>query len=95
MTQEQLIKREKFTSIQEAQAGLTNILKIAEKNGNFYRVLRNNEPIGVLLPNSVWENLLENLEALSSPSYVKSISEARNSKKVYTAKQVKEQLELD
>lgn len=38
-----MIKKEKFTSIQEAQAGLTNLLKTAEKEGFFYRVLRRNK----------------------------------------------------
>ncbi|MEK7595420.1 MAG: hypothetical protein AAB443_02430 [Patescibacteria group bacterium] len=94
MTQEQLIKREKFTSIQAAQAGLTSILIKAQKGGFFYRVLRNNQPLGVLLPNKVWESILEDLEAINSPSYLKSIEEARNSKELYTVDQVKKELNL-
>ncbi|OGC49889.1 hypothetical protein A2716_00825 [candidate division WWE3 bacterium RIFCSPHIGHO2_01_FULL_40_23] len=94
MTQEQIIKKERFTSIQEAQAGLTNILKKAQEGEFFYRVLRNNEPIGVLLPNNLWEDLIEDLEALSSPNYLKSIKEARKSKKFYTLEEVKKQLNL-
>ncbi len=94
MTLEQLIKREKFTSIQSAQAGLTNILRKAEKEGFFYRVLRNNEPLGVLLPNNVWESLLEDLEAINSPTYLKSIKESRNSKKIFPAEEVKKVLRI-
>lgn len=94
MIQEQLIKKEKFTSIQEAQAGLTNILNEAKKKGNFYRVLRNNKPLGVLLPNNVWESLLEDLEAINSASYLQSIQEARRSAKLISSDEVKKQLNL-
>ena len=94
MTQKQLIKKERFTSIQAAQAGLTNILKKAEDGEFFYRVLRNNEPIGVLLPNNLWEDLIEDLEALNSPNYLKSIEESRASTKRYSAEEVKKKLNL-
>ncbi len=94
MTSEQMIKKEKFTSIQEAQAGLTNLLKMAEEEGFFYRVLRNNQPLGVLIPNSLWEDLLEDLEGLNSPTYLKSIREARKSKKSYSLEEAKKQLNL-
>ena len=94
MIQEQLIKKERFTSIQSAQAGLTNILMQAQKGGNFYRVLRNNEPLGVLIPNNVWENLLEDIEGINSPNYINSIQEARKSSKLCSAKKIKEQLNI-
>ncbi|MBI2620780.1 type II toxin-antitoxin system Phd/YefM family antitoxin [candidate division WWE3 bacterium] len=94
MIQEQLIKKEKFTSIQEVQAGLTNILNEAKKEGNFYRVLRNNKPLGVLLPNNVWESLLEDLEAINSVNYLQSIQEARRSVKLISSDEVKRQLNL-
>ncbi len=85
----QLINNEDFTSIKEAQAGLTKLLEKAEKKGNFYRVLRNNEPIGVLVPSNVWSSLIEDLEALSSPSYIKSIAKARKEGKEYSSQEVK------
>ena len=94
MIQEQLIKKEKFTSIQSAQAGLTEIMKKAEQEGHFYRVLRNNEPIGVLLPNNLWDALLEDLEALNSASYIASIKEARASSKRISSEKVKKELSL-
>ncbi len=94
MTSEQLIKKERFTSIQSAQAGLTNILKKAQDGEFFYRVLRNNEPVGVLLPNNLWEDLVEDLEALNSQNYLKSIKEARNSKKELTLQEIKKKLNL-
>ena len=94
MIKEQLIKREKFTSIQEAQAGLTGILTKAEREGFFYRVLRNNSPLGVLLPNAVWESLLEDLDGINSPNYLKSVAEARKSSKKYSSKQVRKELNI-
>jgi len=84
----QLITDEEFTSIQEAQAGLSRLFDRASKKGNFYRVMRNNKSLGVLIPDNLWESFLEDLEALSSPAYLRSIEEARKSKKLYSAKEV-------
>lgn len=83
---------EKFTSVQEAQAGLTKLLVKAQSEGFYYRLLRNNKPLGILLPNVVWEDLLEDLEALSSQKYLEKIAKARRSKRSYTAKEVKKTL---
>lgn len=88
----QLISNEKFTSIQKAQAGLTRLLQRAAKKGSFYRVMRNNKPLGVLIPDSLWASLLEDLEALSSRAYLESIREARLSKKRYSSQEVKKVL---
>ena len=65
----QLIRDEKFTNIQKAQAGLTRLFRSAAKTGSFYRVLKNDEPLGVLIPNPLWEDLIEDLEAMSSPNF--------------------------
>lgn len=91
----QLITSEDFTSIQKAQAGLTKVFKKAERNGKFVRVLRNNEPVGVLVPNLMWESFLEDLEALSSPNYLKRIAESRADKVRYSSAQVKKMLGMD
>lgn len=88
----QLIVDEKFTSIQKAQAGLVKLLVQAEKEESFYRVLKNNKPIGVLLPNKTWESLLEDLEALSSQKYLAQIRKARLEKKNISSSQVKKRL---
>lgn len=88
----QLITSEKFTSIQEAQAGLAKLFNRAADEGGFYRVLRNNRSLGVLVPDRTWESLLEDLEALSSPSYLRMIEESRRSRKRYSANEVKSQL---
>ena len=70
---QKLIRTQQFTSIQEAQAGLARLFEKADKKGNFLQVLRNNKSLGVLIPNRVWDSLIEDLEALSSESYLKEI----------------------
>ncbi|MBU0708796.1 type II toxin-antitoxin system Phd/YefM family antitoxin [Patescibacteria group bacterium] len=85
----QLITNEDFTNVQQAQAGISKLFKKAAKNGRFYRVMRNNEALGVLIPNDLWESLVEDLEALSSSTYLRMIAESRDDKKRFTAKEVK------
>ena len=91
---QQLINDERFTNVQHAQAGLTKLLYIAAKSGTFYRALKNDEPLGVLIPNSTWESLTEDFEALSSPNYLRQIAAARKSKTRFTLEEVKKQLGL-
>lgn len=91
----QLITSEGFTSVQKIQAGVTKILKSAEKAGKFVRILRNNEPVGVLVPNNVWEAYLEDLEALSSENYLKRIAQSRADKVRFSSAQVKKMLGLN
>ncbi len=91
----QLIANEDFTSVQKVQAGVTKILEKAEKDGKFIRVMRNNEPVGVLVPNRVWESFLEDLEALSSENYIKIIAKSRADKVRYSSTQVKKILGID
>lgn len=76
----QLIIDERFTNIQGAQAGLTKLFTDAEKAGNFYTVLRNDQPLGVLIPRGMWGSLVEDLEALSNPNFREKIAKARLSK---------------
>lgn len=93
--QRQLINDEDFTSVQKVQAGVSKILKKAEKAGKFVRILRNNEPVGVLVPNNVWESFLEDLEALSSETYLKRIAESRADKVRYSSAEVKKMLGIE
>jgi len=90
----QLINDEKFTNIQKAQAGLTRLFLEAEETGSFYRVLKNDQSLGVLLPDSLWQSLIEDLEALSSPNFRQKIAKARKEKKTIKASEVKKQLGL-
>jgi len=90
----QLINDEKFTNIQKAQAGLTRLFLEAKKTGSFYRVLRNDQPLGVLLPENIWQSLIEDLEALSSPTFRQKIAKARKERKTIKSSEVKKQLGL-
>ena len=91
---QQLINDEKFTNIQKAQAGLTRLFNHAHETSSFYRVLKNDQPLGVLIPEKIWRSLVEDLEALSSPSYRSRIDKARRQKKTISASQFKKQLAL-
>lgn len=88
----QLIAQEDFTSVQEVQAGTTRLFAKAAKRRKFYRVMRNRQALGVMIPNCVWESLLEDLEAMSSPRYLETIKKSRRSKKFYTAAQTEKEL---
>ena len=88
----QLISQEEFASVQEAQAGITKLFTRAKDKKKFIRIMRNQEPLGVLIPNELWMSLIEDLEALSSLKYIKDIEASRNDKKRYSAEKVKEML---
>ena len=90
----QLIAHEDFTSIQEIHRDATGVFQRAAKHGKFLRVMRNQKPLGVLVPNRVWENLMEDFEASYSPNYLKQIALSRRSKKRYSAEEVKKMLHL-
>lgn len=90
----QLIAQEDFTSVQQAQAGITRLFKKAAQNGKFYRVMRNQQPLGVLIPNDLWDSFLEDLEALASPNYLNRIAQSRQDKTYYSSNQVKKLLGL-
>jgi hypothetical protein len=89
----QLIRDEKFTNIQNAQAGLTKLFEKAAKTMSFYRVMKNDTPLGVLVPNEMWEDFLEDMEALSSVHLRKSIALSRKDKKRYTLEEVKQMID--
>lgn len=91
---QQLINDEKFTNIQKAQAGLTRLFQNAQKTSSFYRVMKNDKPLGVLIPNNIWESWVEDFEALSSPSYLKRIIKARQEKGGLTLDKLKKKYNL-
>lgn len=90
----QLINDEKFTNIQTAQAGLTRLFTKARETSSFYRVMKNDKPLGVLLPENIWESFVEDLEALSSPSFRHRIAKSRADKKTVSSDRVKKQFNL-
>ena len=91
----QLISREEFASVQQVQAGVSRLLQKAAKERKFLRVMRNQEPLGVLIPNEVWNELLEDFEAANSANYQQMVVRARKSKKKYSAVEIKKELGLD
>lgn len=90
----QFITDEKFTNIQQAQAGLTRLFQQAKKSLSFYRVMKNDEPLGVLVPENIWQNIMEDIEALTSSTFKRKIARARKDKKRISAKDVKRKLGL-
>ena len=91
---QQLINDEKFVNIQKAQAGLTSLLLAAQKTDSFYRVLRNDQPVGVLIPEKLWQSITEDFEALSSPNYRSRIGKIRAEKRTIKSSVLKKQLGL-
>ena len=85
----QLISDEKFTNIQRAQAGLTRLFEDAAKTMSFYRVMKNDKPLWVLVPNEMWEDFIEDLEAMTSTPYLARIAKARKEKCGITLEQLK------
>lgn len=89
---QQILSDEKFTNIQRAQAGLTRLFQKAGQTLSFYRVMKNDKPVGVLIPTNVWEGMVEDIEALSSAAYRSRIAKARTDKTRYPASIVKKKL---
>jgi len=89
-----LIQQETFASVQEVPAGISRLLRKAQTAGVFIRVIKNSKPIGVLMPNTTFEALTEDLLALASSTYQYNIHKARQEEKTYSAKQVKKLLGL-
>jgi len=85
----QLITQEDFASVQEAQAGITKLFQKASNKGKFIRIMRNQKPLGVLIPNNVWESLLEDFEASLSQRYRKDIAESRRQKNLIGSEEAK------
>lgn len=94
--QTQIILQESFTNVQRAQSGLTRLFRQAAKDNQFVRVMKNNEALGVLIPDSLWLEWLEDFEALKSKAYIRKIDRARREPRqgLLSAKQLKRQLGL-
>lgn len=83
-----LLTRQQIISTRHFQSKFANIVKEAEKKGNYYNVVKNGESLGIFMPISAWESFLEDLEALISKNYLKKIKKARESKGGYNLKQL-------
>lgn len=62
----QLIVDEEFVSVQKAQAGFSKIAREAERKGKILRIMRNNESLGVFVPNKIFLKFVKLLENLSA-----------------------------
>ncbi|MDP1722655.1 MAG: hypothetical protein Q8L37_05585 [Candidatus Gottesmanbacteria bacterium] len=91
---QQLIADEKFTNIQRAQAGLTRLFQEAHRTMSFFRVMKNDKPLGVIIPNEMWEDFVEDLEAISSPQYLARIAKARKEKGGISMDQLKKKYKI-
>ena len=81
--------REKLISVREIESEVEDLLRRAEAGEFYYKILLDNKPLGVLVPYTMWDELLEDLEMYSSSNFLKSIREARKSKVFYTPEQIK------
>lgn len=77
MTPAQLLTAQEIISTKHFQSKFASVTREAIKNGKFYNIVRNSKSIGVFLPKRMWESLLEDMEALSSPNYLKKIARSR------------------
>jgi PHD/YefM family antitoxin component YafN of YafNO toxin-antitoxin module len=65
-----LLTNQKFVSVAELQAGSARLLSLAEKSRSFYKVMKNNKPVGTLVPENVWNALILQLRLLSSKEMI-------------------------
>ncbi|MFH1959066.1 MAG: hypothetical protein ABIJ22_01940 [Patescibacteria group bacterium] len=91
----QLISLQNFTSVQEVQSGISKLFKKAKKNSQFYTVLRNQEPLGVLIPQKLWEDFIEDIEAMQSPNYLQQIAKSRAQKTLISSEEIEKELSDD
>lgn len=76
-----LITSQKIISTRQFQSQFAKMLKHAEEQGIYYNVVKNGQTVGVFLPTCFWESLLEDMEAIASPGYLKSIEKSREQSK--------------
>ncbi|MFH1292317.1 MAG: hypothetical protein ABIH87_03925 [bacterium] len=71
-----LLQNEGVVNIKELQKSPSRYLK------GLTRILRGKETLGYFITGAVFDDLIEDMEAMSSPNYLKSIIRARQSKKL-------------
>ncbi len=82
MTTQELIglskfmKKENFVSIKELQKSPTKSLSW---NDDIKFIMNNWKPMWVFVDYAMWEDILEDMEALSSEKYIKMVEESRKS----------------
>ena len=78
-----LLKHESMVNIKELQKSPSRHLQ------GVTRILRGKTTLGYFFAEDIFSDLIEDMEAMSSPNYLKSIMKARRSKKLTTLSQVK------
>ena len=71
-----LLQNEGVVNIKELQKSPSRYLR------GITRILRGKETLGYFLTGSIFDDLIEDMEAMSSPNFIKSIIRARQSKKL-------------
>ena len=82
------IQKERVVNIKELQKSPSRHLK------GITRILRGKKTIGHFLSERAFDDLLEDLEALSSPNFLKSIRAARKSRKYVTLEELEKRYGL-
>ncbi|NQU99335.1 MAG: hypothetical protein HQ538_01235 [Parcubacteria group bacterium] len=77
-----LLKNEGVVNIKELQKSPSRYLQ------GITRILRGKQTLGYFLEEDAFSNLIEDMEAMSSPNYLKSIMRARKSKKLTPLAQI-------
>ena len=77
-----LLKNEGVINIKELQKSPSRHLR------GVTRILRGKSTLGYFFAEDIFSDLIEDLEAISSPNYLKSIMRARQSKKLTSLSQV-------
>ena len=78
-----LLKHESMVNIKELQKSPSRHLR------GITRVLRGKTTLGYFFAENIFSDLIEDMEAMSSQNYLKSVMRARQSKKLATLSQVK------
>ena len=79
----QSLQKENLVNIKELQKSPSRHLK------RITRIQRGSKTLGFYLDNEIFNNLIEDFEALQNPNYIKSIFKARRQKKSYSLSDVK------
>ena len=83
-----ILQKENVINIKELQKGPSRHLQ------GITRVLRGGTTYGYFMNQEIFDNLIEDLEAISSPNFTKSITQSRKSKQTLTMEQVKKKYGL-
>lgn len=78
-----LLKNEKMVNIKELQKSPSRHLQ------GITRILRGKTTLGYFFAEKIFNDLVEDMEAMSSPNYLKSVMRARKNKRLTPLSQVK------